>query len=283
MKTVCSIDWFSVTSPTQQDEVSPRTITETFVEKKGRLGYKVSRIFENGIVQLYSDDRPEVHVIYSGSTLSKIAHLISIKELVQWHLVAGHRTSRIDTAVDVFDSGAEVQEFSKLWSRGNIKTHAKSAILISDPRNETGDTFYVGSLKKRRKLLRIYDKAKEQKIDKDWLRFEMQWGAGSGRNAAKQLAFSSHLPSTIKAQMLGFCDFRHKVWKAVFAEIDKMKVSHDVPKGIPATIQWLYDSVVPALVRQEAETPGITNAIAQIVAGMIEDNDRMEKRKLTTF
>lgn len=278
MNTNCSIDWLSITTQHNRGAITPKNLTQSYLEKKGRLGYKIAYVFDNGITHLWSDDRQETHVIYSGSTIKRVSEIMSIQDLVQWHTDLGHRVSRIDTAIDVFDSELEVKEFSKLWEMGNVKTLAKSAILISDPRNETGDTFYVGSLKKRRKLLRIYDKAKEQKIDRDWIRFEMQWGSGAARTASKQIAECDSLSATIKSQMRGYCDFTNKVWQSVFSETTPMKVSHDIPVGMTNRLRWLYESVLPALTKQEKETPGISDALVRMVRENIEIENKRDRK-----
>ena len=278
MITQCSIDWLSVTTKHKRGAITPKSLTDTYLEKKGRLGYKVSYVFDNGVTQLWSDDRPEIHVIYSGETLKAISETMSIQNLVQWHADLGHRVSRIDTAIDVFETDLQVIDFAKLWAKGNVKTRAKNGILISDPRNETGDTFYVGSLKKRRKLLRIYDKAKEQQIDKQWVRFEMQWGAGAARTCAKQISESSGLPATIKAQMRGYCDFKQSVWRKVFSDTQPMSVSHEVPAGVPNRLKWLYESVLPAMVKQEIETPGMMDVFARMVHETIERQNKTDRQ-----
>jgi len=265
-----------VTTKHKRGAITPKSITHSYLEKKGRLGYKTSYVFDNGITHLWSDDRPEIHIIYSGDTLRNVSEIMSIQQLVQWHSDLGHRVSRIDTAIDVFETGLKITDFAKLWAKGNVKTRAKSAILISDPKNETGDTFYVGSLKKRRKLLRIYDKAKEQKVDKDWVRFEMQWGSGAARTASKQISETTRLATTIKSQMRGYCDFRHKIWSRVFSGIEPMPVRHDVPSGVSNTLKWLYETVLPAMVKQEIETPGMVDLFAQMVH---EDIDRQNRRE----
>lgn len=268
MEIYCSIDWLSITTKHKRGVITPKSLTSSYLEKPGRLGYKVARVFENGITHLWSDDREELHAIYTGSTLEKVSQIMSIQRLVQWHNDLGHRVSRIDTAIDVMESKAQVTEFADLWAIGNVKSRAKSAILISDPKNITGDTFYVGSLKKRRKLLRIYDKAKEQAIDKDWLRFEMQYGAGAARSAAGQISETIDLSETIKGQTKGYCDFSHKAWNEVFKDTSSIKVSHNMPSGVSNRLKWIYECVLPALTAQEVETPGL----AALLARMVDDN-----------
>lgn len=278
MNTHCSIDWLSITTRHERGAITPRILTDSYLQKRGRLGYKVAHVFQNGITHLWSDDRPEIHVIYSGETLKTISEIMSIRELVQWHEDLGHRVSRIDTAVDVFDSNLLVTAFSNLWKKGNVKTRAKSAILISDPRNETGDTFYVGSLKKRRKLLRIYDKGKEQQVNEDWIRFEMQWGSGAARTAAKQISECESLSTVIKSQMIGYCDFNNEVWREVFAKTTPLKVSHDLPHGLSNRERWLYNVVLPALTQQEKETPGIAETLVRMVHEKIHGENQRDRQ-----
>ena len=165
-----------------------------------------------------------------------------------------------------------------MWADGNVETRAKSAILISDPKNLTGDTFYVGSLKKRRKLLRVYDKAKEQRVDRDWIRFEMQWGSGAARSASQQIAETTSLSSTIRSQMRGFADFSHPVWEKVFSDSQQMNVSHQMPTGLSNRMRWLLETVVPALTTQEHETPGIADLMARMVHENIDRENKQERK-----
>jgi len=274
----CSIDWLSVTSKHGRGTLSPRSILGKFEEKHGRFGYKNLYCYESGVEHLWSPDREGTHIIYNGSTLKTIAPLYTIQGLVQFHVDMGHRVSRIDTAVDIFDSQVKPKEFAKEWSKGNVKTHAKAGLFISDPQGVNGDTFYVGSMKRRRKLFRVYDKGREQKVDRDWLRIEMQWGQGAAVNASKQIANSSDLGATIKGQIRGFVEFRHRLFQDIICAHSSLKVNHNIPVGVPARLKWLYESVLPALVKQEQETPGI----AQLLADLVSEDIKRKKRDMRT-
>lgn len=280
MEVYSSIDWLSITAPHQRGTITPVQATERYIEKGGRMGYKVTYQYESGVMHLWSDDRPEVHCIYSGKTLARMTGIMSGRELVQWHLDLGHRVTRIDTAIDAFDSRCEVTEFAKEWATGNVKTHARSGLFISDPKGESGDTLYVGSIKKRRKLLRIYDKAKEQRVDKDWIRFEMQYGQGAARSASKTIADSpDSLGRVIMGQMRGFCEFNHPVYQNIIENAESLKTPHDMPKGRTGREAWIWSQVVPALVKQEVDEPGYMGEIFREVYKRIERDEKNNKGK----
>ncbi len=266
----CSIDWLSITSRIGEGELSPKPVMNNRSEQGGWMGYKSSYHFDSGVVHLWSEDRPELHCVYSGKTLRNISQIMSIQELVQWHVKAGHRVTRIDTAIDVMNTGAVITEFADNWKDGKVKTLAKTGILISDPREVTGDTFYVGSRKKKRKLLRIYDKAREQKIDGDWLRFEMQYGGGAARSCASAIDKTSNMAHTFRGQLKAFCEFSHPVYKAIIGDTIAMPVRHDMPSGVDKRLEWLWTSALPAMVTLESEKPGIMQVLINEVYERIE-------------
>lgn len=278
MQSYCSIDWLSVTTRHGRGALSPKSLCENFIEKNGRMGYRTCYLYSSGVTHLWSEDRPEHHIIYSGKTLSNVVEIMPIQELVQFHVDLGHRVTRIDTAVDVFDSKSTVQEFADDWKNNRVVTRAKSGLLISDPKGESGDTFYLGSLKKRRKLLRVYDKAKEQKIDKDWLRLEMQYGQGAARSSAKQIADTECVEQTILGQLTGFAKFQVSAYREVVKNADSLLVRHDLPSGVDKRMEWLFNSALPALVKQEIETPGFLD----VFMDMAKDRVKSENKKTRT-
>ncbi len=271
MQTYCSIDWLSITTHHGRGALTPKSLCENYIEKSGRLGYKTAYIYSSGVTHLWSEDREEHHIIYSGKTLTNVVEIMPIQNLVQFHIDLGHRVSRIDTAIDLFDSKSTVQEFADDWKQNRVVTRAKSGLLISDPKGESGDTFYLGSLKKRRKLLRVYDKAKEQKIDKDWLRLEMQYGQGAARSSARQIADSECIEETILGQLTGFARFQVGAYTELVKNAQKLIVRHDMPSGVDKRMEWLFNSALPALVKQEIEKPGFITEFLYIAQKRVEE------------
>lgn len=80
------------------------------------------------------------------------------------------RTSRVDVAVDIFDSNISIEQ---LWrdciEEQAYKRRRQSRLILSD----NGDTINIGS-RKSDKYIRIYDKAKEQHVERDWMRLELE-------------------------------------------------------------------------------------------------------------
>lgn len=274
----CSIDYLSLTAPHSRGLSAPKQLLDGFRDDQGRFGYAHCRHYSSGVLELWDEDRPERHVIYSGKTLAKLAQIMPASYLCQWHYDVGHRCSRIDTAVDVFDSGVVVTEFATEWATGNVKTRSKSGLLISDPMGRAGDTFYVGSLKRRRKLLRIYDKAKEQRIDRDWLRFEMQYGQGAARSMARLVSDSHNLSSTVIGAMKQYVKFKHPLYQDIVANESSIRVRHDMSSGVDKTLEWLWQSVLPVLVRIELQNPGHTAIFHDTV---MERAGRKASRKIS--
>jgi len=270
MKKYCSIDWLSVTTPHGRGALYPKPLGTEYEEKSGKMGYECCFVYQSGITHLWSKNRKEHHIIYSGKTLKNVVEVMPIQQLVQFHVDLGHRVSRIDTAIDVFDSGTPVQDFAEDWKHNRVVTRAKSGLLISDPKGLSGDTFYLGSLKKRRKLLRVYDKAAEQNVDKDWIRLEMQYGQGAARSSAKQIADCESLSETIIGQLRGFARFQVQVYTDIVENALTVNVAHNLPSGVSKRKHWLNTSVTPALVAQELETPGFIRDYLHYVETCVE-------------
>ncbi len=268
MNNFCSIDWLSITTPHGRGQNFPAILAKSYIVKNGRMGYEQAYVYESGITHLWSENRPEHHIIYSGKTLRNISEIMTIQQLVQFHQDLGHRTSRIDTAIDLFDTGATVSSFADDWKNSRVVTHARAGLFISDPRGESGDTFYLGSLKRRRKLLRVYDKAKEQKVDKDWIRLEMQYGQGAARSCSKQVASSDSLETTIIEQLHDFVRFQVSVYRNLTKNRSTLKVSHQMPQGVSNRKHWINTCVVPALVSLEMEEPGYLKTLLNYVEGL---------------
>ena len=266
----CSIDWLSVTTEHGRGELSPVNMKGEKILGKGMMGYAQSYRFDNGLIHLWDANRPEVHIIYNGSTLKKLPGGFDEQWLVEWHLGAGHKVTRIDTAIDVFDSGHTISEFADVWASGNVKTRARTGTFISDPRGDNGDTFYVGSRKKKRKLLRVYDKGLEQRVDEDWIRFEMQYNGGAARSAARQVDTAQDLYTLFAGQLASFCSFEHPLFRELTADIKKIPVRHNMPTGLDKRLEWVMSSVVPALVTLEREQPGFMMFLASEILERIK-------------
>lgn len=87
-------------------------------------------------------------------------------------------TSRIDIAFDLIDYGIDVLQIYRDWKSGKFATRGKKAQPVtSGVMTETGvteaSTVYFGS-RTSEVMLRVYEKGKEQGVDLDWVRFELE-------------------------------------------------------------------------------------------------------------
>lgn len=101
--------------------------------------------------------------------------------------VPGAKATRIDFAWDIEGFEADPDDLFEAWEQGRMRTHAKKAARFVDTgkQGETlGKTVYIGS-RTSQQMVRAYDKAKEQGIEGDWLRVELEAKGPKAHSAAR--------------------------------------------------------------------------------------------------
>jgi len=227
------------------------------VEAKALFGYSAAERYESGAVLMWHVERPDMayHLMLSGSALNWISGQgqDSLDVLKQLNAI-GARVSRLDMAIDVFDSGMQMSDFSK---QTRLPAIGKGRVPQLTPvgTQEDGWTIYIGS-RSSDKCLRIYDKAKEQHDKQtDWIRIELEckgdvahWlGATLPSNSLKECyALASSL-------MRAMADFNVPAW---VASHNSEKVAIGIPKkGKTDTLKWLIDVCAPSLAKTIALKP----------------------------
>lgn len=94
--------------------------------------------------------------------------------------------SRIDLCYDDFTKKFTVDFYRKAWANDCIQSPFIRNISCVGSKN-TGFTFYVGSLKKRTKLLRIYDKFLQSDGKIDSIRYEFEVHSDQARALSRML------------------------------------------------------------------------------------------------
>lgn len=179
MKTTTSIDWLSYTvkKPQINSPVIPSYLRSDGHEVAGNLGYTEGWEMDNGVRTLTNPDRPEMghHVILSGKALQKLAAAgVDLFDLVRDVLALGAKIKRLDLALDIHDSGEQVETFVNAYRDGKVKTNARSFHEIRGLSPEDGHTAYFGSRTSER-MVRVYDKAAETGLlPFSWLRVEAE-------------------------------------------------------------------------------------------------------------
>lgn len=92
--------------------------------------------------------------------------------------------SRIDMAFDDFKKAFRPSYYAKKWLEHLIQTPVHDNNVMFWGSDETGGTMYFGSLKKRNKLLRIYDKFIESDGEIDSIRYEFEYHSNIADNFA---------------------------------------------------------------------------------------------------
>lgn len=258
------IDWISVTARgTSIGYLSPdavmRTIKialpvnlakEKWVQVRAHNGYKIALQSESGVLASSNPSRQDmgVHFTYSGTALSSLNNEITGKQLIENHSSRDHRFSRIDVAIDAINSELSIETIATHLKEKKAKTLARTAPNIDDKLDD-GHSQYVGSLKNRTKLLRVYDKAFEQKIEGDWKRIEF---SGYGDNAvtmASKIESCLDLPPLIQALIVGYCDFpEYDLWSEIMGSNSVKIAVPEKEKG--NTRKWLLEICAKALAKE---------------------------------
>lgn len=218
------------------------------------MGYSLASEYHDGRVLMFNPDRLDmgVHIVYSGSCLRNIvetyAEKLNAYDLLQFHLAQGHTIARIDLCLDLRDSGLSIQALHNQCDARQHKTALKSHSIITGTQ---GTTLYIGSTKNRKRLMRIYDKAREQGLSGvDWIRIEASFYGIHAHSVAQW--FNSD--QDVRPALRNICDFPNDaIWTKVFNGVSKLEYSIETVTRNMSTMAWLSRQVVPALARLQLE------------------------------
>lgn len=266
-----SIDYLSVTT---KDNVSslrhPKLPVRVKERGRGMFGYNQVLDYDDGRFEAYSTTRPDVQgrlMTYGGSALRRCAEYgLSTLDVLRWHHAMLHKMTRVDFAIDVYDSDLDIFALKDQKQSGKIDTNSKSFYFADD--TEGGVTFYIGY--KRPKMVRIYDKAKEQGIDGlNWKRIEGQYRREYATQVGEAIANAQNPANPITGHLRGFVDFPDcSVWSRIM-DAEKMKVA-ELPKSGGKTLQWLLGDVAKAIAKlKTGDHPDIMQHLEDAVTGEV--------------
>ena len=242
------IDYISLTAHTKYSSdlpvIHPAVETAWRDEGKGMIGYSISRrCRKTGIVEAHDPNRPDMgrYVQYSGDALARAD--VSAMEILYYHFLADHKITRIDIAVDFHNTGLTWDELTTVSERGDIITKSKNITQFCGVAGTPGGTIYIGSPKSTKRM-RIYDKAAEQGVDKDWYRMELQLRKGHAMDAAGVIGRSTNRLADMLALVRGFADVQ-------LPQIQEAWQSAPLPLRTPRkqskTRRWLIQDVAKAM------------------------------------
>lgn len=221
MKITVGIDWISVTSKNGTTCRHPALETLYTERARGVNGYTVCVDFLDGRIEGRNPQRDDmgIHMIYSGECLTTIAQQgVSALELARWHITQGHKITRIDPYIDLWDSklsitdlNNQVEEHERALNPGEDATKKRRCLTFSrdilhmKKSVGRGETLYFS--RGQPKSMRIYDKAAQQSLEGDWIRIEGEFKAPHSVNVANAIVTSKTSEKTIQSILKRFVDF----------------------------------------------------------------------------
>lgn len=250
MVTSAFIDWMSVTHKHSGNKLL-NILPECTTKCTARNGYTLAYQSIAGVIMMQNPDRPDMgtHIVYSGKTLATCQDDFNVSRdnILRHHTTIGGRVSRIDFAVDIVDENLSLE---RLWDQLENKTAiTRSSHSRTQSGNNRGDTVYVGSRKTRRKMIRAYDKAKEQHdFVSDYKRIELECRSDAARNSAELYQNSNYDAAAIVGMIRQVCDFPNDDnWSRLF-ESPLLKIPVAPPTS-GETEKWLLKQCAPAMAR----------------------------------
>lgn len=256
------IDWVSTTVPhaamrhVHHGVVLLDDFTEPYTVTRATMGYAQARRYKSGAIVQWHDNHPNmgVHVTYSAQALQYAAEnfKMSQSEILN-HLTEFSRVSRLDVCVDVDNVEIDIRQLHLDMRSGKVKTRAKTFDYVESAKagNELGArTAYVGSMHKRKKLLRVYDKGLQLNLDHFKTRFELEVHGMPAQHAAMILKSSPELMAQqINGMITGYADFSETHAGKYLSSNNPIKLAHPMYKKSD-TAKWLIDVVAKTLARE---------------------------------
>jgi hypothetical protein len=241
-----------------------------FVKKLGYLGwasdvecyhlkgYNFQRQLETGAIIAWHTERKDmgVHVQLSGETLRWYATKnADWRQILKWIKGDKGRTSRVDLALDLHDSGLKFGEFCK----ANLKPYKGKGRTPKPPlpvgTEDDGWTVYIGS-RQSTKFLRIYDwSAKHDKESGDYIRVELETKEEIAHAIGWEFPDMENAQCVAMAQTLirTVADFTMENWNVA---LDSENVPLSIPQGKDKdTFGWLIRTCAPSLAKTIAKYP----------------------------
>lgn len=257
MNTKLLIDWISATnhrSETHLQYTAHPAIHdwEHWKMTNGANGYTIGAKHDTGAKVYVNMERADMgrHVIYSGKTLERINTMYDINsmDVLKYHVDAGHNIARLDIAIDFLGTDITVDDFQNAFIRGESITKLRKASVIKSL-TDRGHTFYIGSRKKRKKLIRIYDKSAEQNWDFPCIRVELQL---MGKPATK-VSIDAVRGKTLKSVLLGAVkDVIHfpliQPWVRVMENAEEINIGTQFESD-GDTLNWLNNAVRKSIIK----------------------------------
>jgi len=256
------IDWISYTaSPiSERNQDNGLVLLDDFklpyAIVRANNGYTNARRYKSGAIVQWHPAHPRmgIHCTYSAQALAfasdnfGLSQDAILSELLQYGCI-----SRLDVCLDIDGMDINISDLYKQSLSGKVKTRAKQFGYVesAESGNETGAaTAYIGSMHKRKKLLRVYDKGKQLNLDDFKIRFELeQHGKLANESAVILRKEPENMLKNIAGLIKGYADFSETVAGFAFDNAQAIKASHPQYRKSD-TAKWLIETVAKTLAKE---------------------------------
>lgn len=272
MDVSANIDWISASYPFGYEHVTGKIAVlpseNQGLKTSGMYGYDKATRYNSGAIKLESSvsQKMGIHVVYTAKAIAKAHELYGYsQDYILNYLMGGARITRLDVCIDVKNSPVDIEQLYRDAKSGAIKTRAKQFGYVEsatekDEKAHTAATCYIGSMHKRKKLLRVYDKGAQLGLEFDLKRFELELHGALSNNAAHMIRGYGfdEMGETIKSMIAGYADFSGTHAGEIFTSVEPVKIAHPQYKKSD-TAAWLTKTVAPVLAREVLEDPELFN------------------------
>lgn len=213
------------------------------------MGYTAAFATTYGVL-MHNPDNPQLGVMYqvAGKGLQKMfSDGLTEKDVLSQFCLKQVKFTRLDYAIDVLNSpSANVYSFYEYISRVNTGSRETKIIRSHKPREDaegTADTAYLGSRNSDR-LLRVYDKAREQKLDMMWTRIEIQMNHKRAQHVA--YAGQQDILPVATGEILAMNDWQQLGWFMTAVQTCTPQFIK-VPESEPQPEQYFEKTIMPWL------------------------------------
>lgn len=223
-----------------------------------------------------------IGVLMTGQDLRNVILIPFPHEaLIRWVVAKSRKISRLDFALDVFDTEANPSDLMEQWKSGKAATAARKVMEFTSYEKDTdgtpvaSPTVYMGARESDRQL-RIYDKAKQMGVNRQWTRIELQVRDARAWHLAEAMVRYGIARAGQQAVRDYFTVLEPSWWvDAVQGEATYIK-----PVGKPETNteKWIREVCLPAIRREatkqiEDGSWRLYDALYGLLGDLLRDTD----------
>lgn len=234
--------WLAYTVPFYKDQLWPSFISASGKEIRPIQYYTNGLEISNGGRVYWNTNRPNMgrHVIFSGQCCDIIGE--NLNECLSFVHSQGYKTTRLDLAIDVFNTNLSLNHMRSLVSRREFKGHAQTAPNHKDLLGH-GETVQLGKAGSG-SFLRVYDKAAEQNLEASWIRIEISYGARKAKSALT--AYLQH--KSVRGMVSDYVAFpKWRKWNCI---VSKEPIPVRYLQKETNTREWLLQSVAKSIAKE---------------------------------